>query len=132
MELVSNSKYIRISPKKLKAVASAILGLTPTVAIDRLRLSGGKKGKLLITSIKTAAANATHNFKLNSANLRISRIEIGKGPFFKRWQPVSRGMAHQIKKRTSHIKVILQEIQPDKKLTDKKEEPVKKEVSAKG
>ena len=56
-------------------------------------------------------SNATNNLKLNSKDLRIKTIEILKGPFYKRWQPVSRGMAHQIKKRTTHIKVILEEKQ---------------------
>ena len=48
------------------------------------------------------------NLKFDEAKLRIKTIETGKGPSFKRWNPVSRGMAHSIKKRTSHIKVVLE------------------------
>ena len=121
MEVITYTKYIRISPKKLKALSLLVRGLSPAVALDRLSLTGGKKAKLLISSIKSAAADAKNNFKLDTKNLRIAKVEIGKGPFFKRWQPVSRGMAHQIKKRTSHLKVVLQEIPTIKSLPVKKE-----------
>jgi len=110
MEITSNSKYLRISNKKLQGVAQAVKGLAPQQAIDRLLLAPNKGGDLLASVIKTALSNATNNLKLEASTLRISRVELGKGPVFKRFQPVSRGMAHQIKKRTSHIKVVLTEV----------------------
>lgn len=116
MEAVSYIKHLRLSPKKLKTIAHEVVGLPPNEAMSRLFFLGRKSGKLLAGAIKSAMANATNNLKLEKETLRIKAIEVLKGPFFKRWQAVSRGMAHQIKKRTTHVKVTLEEVKPPKKL----------------
>lgn len=121
MKTVTNIKYLRVSPKKIRELGSSIIGLNPQEAIDRLLLRGDKRARLMAQAVKSAKSNAVNNLKQNISYLRIKKVEVMKGPFFKRWQPVSRGMAHQIKKRTSHIKIELEEImkvQPKKK--DKK------------
>lgn len=107
MNITAEIKYLHISPKKIKALGHVLVGLAPVDAINRLTLQRGKREKLLLSAIKSAAANAQNNFKLDPRALKIKTIEILKGPFMKRWQPVSRGIAHQIKKRMSHIKVTL-------------------------
>lgn len=117
MEIIAQIKYLRTSPKKLKALGNIVVGLKPTDAIDRLLLVSGKGAKLLLSAIKSAQANAKNNLKLDESLLTIKTVEVGKGPIMKRWQPVSRGMAHQIKKRMTHLKVVL---------TQKSDEPVKK------
>lgn len=111
METVAYIKYLRISPKKIKRLAEVVVGLTPQEAMDRLFVTGTKGAKLLFEAIKSALTNAKNNLKLDSPALRIKTIEILKGPFLKRWQPVARGVAHQIKKRRTHIKVVLEEAQ---------------------
>lgn len=118
MNITAEIKYLRISPKKLKALSKVVIGLSPQNAIDRLLLVSDKAGKLMLSVIKSAQANAQNNLKLNAATLKIKTVEILKGPTMKRWQPVSKGMAHQIKKRMSHIKVVLisEEKEPVKKL----------------
>jgi large subunit ribosomal protein L22 len=109
MEVVSYIKYLRISPKKIRELGNIVVGLNPAAAIESLRYSGNKGGKLLADALSSANSNAVNNHKLDSSNLKIKSVEILKGPFFKRWQPVSRGMAHQIKKRTAHIRVVITE-----------------------
>lgn len=109
MEAVAYIKYLRMSPKKIKGLGETVVGLDPSEAIERLLIAGNKGGRILARVVKSALANATNNLKLDASSLRIKSVEILKGPFFKRWQPVSRGMAHQIKKRTAHIKVVLEE-----------------------
>src|SRR4030042_4120248 len=106
MEVSSTARFIHISPKKLKEFARLCVVLSPNQAVDRLSFTPNKGAKMLLSVIKSAISNAKNNAKLDSSKLRIKAIETNKGPFFKRYQPVSRGMAHQIKKRTSHIKVI--------------------------
>lgn len=101
---------MRISPKKVKGIAKEVVGISPRQVIDSLILSGDKAGRMLAKVVKSALFNAKNNAKLNELQLKIKTVEVLPGPFFKRWQPVSRGMAHQIKKRTAHIKVILEEI----------------------
>jgi large subunit ribosomal protein L22 len=115
MEAIAIIKYIRVSPKKMREIAHRVVGLTPQQALDRLQFTGVKSAKVLSHAIESALGNATKNHKLNLQNLKIKTVEIGKGPHLKRWQPVSRGMAHQIKKRTAHIKVVLTEVGPKTK-----------------
>lgn len=107
MDIKAEIKYLRISPKKIKALAKKLVGLTPREAIDRLSLLGTKGAGLLVKSIESAKANAINNLKLGENTLRIKTIMILKGPFLKRWQPVSKGIAHQIKKRMAHLRVVL-------------------------
>ena len=114
MEITASSKYVRISPKKIRELAAALVGLAPKKALDKISLLPTKGARLLTKTVKSAIANAANNLKLDSTSLKIKAIQIGKGPFFKRYQPVSRGMAQQIKKRTSHIKVVLEEIKTTK------------------
>ncbi len=102
-------KYLRISSKKMKGLAKIVVGMPPKVALDRLSVVSGKAGRMMSLVVKSALANATNNMKLNAVDLRIKRIEVLDGPAFKRWQPVSRGMAHQIKKRTTHLRIELEE-----------------------
>ena len=112
----------------LKSLAAKLRGMPVKNAINRLQLVEIKAAKQLSLCIESALANAQKNKKLDSAILRIKSIEIQKGPFFKRWQPVSRGMAHQIQKRTTHIKVALTEM-INKKALVKKELNKEKSVS---
>lgn len=95
----------------MRGLAKIVVGMPPKVALDRLSVVSGKAGRMMSLVVKSAMANATNNMKLNAADLRIKRIEVLEGPAFKRWQPVSRGMAHQIKKRTTHLRIELEEKQ---------------------
>lgn len=96
-------------------MAGAIVGLSPQIALDKLNFVSNKSAKMLIEAIQNAKANAKNNLKLDESKLKIKKIEVGKGPFFKRWQPVSRGMAHQIKKRTTHVRIFLEEVIKEEK-----------------
>lgn len=109
MNIIAEIKYLHISPKKIKALGKIVVGLSPTDAIDRLLLVSGKGARLLMQVIKSAQASAKNNFKLDENLLKIKTVVVLKGPAMKRWQPVSKGMAHSIKKRMSHIKVILED-----------------------
>ncbi len=105
--VITQTKYAHISSKKMKAIAKLVVGLKVDNAMDKLLLFADKGAKLLYQTLKSAQADAKNNFKLDPATLKVKTVEILKGPFMKRWQPVSRGMAHSIKKRMAHIKVTL-------------------------
>lgn len=109
METKTDIRFIRLSTKKTKELAKILVGLPIEQAIDRLRITSNKAAKLLLKAIISAKANAVNNHKLSSKDLIIFRIMVNKGPIFKRWQPVARGMAHKIKKQTSHIRILLKE-----------------------
>ena len=107
MLLKTEQKYLRASPRKIKPIAEAISHLSPQEALERLKFSPKKGAKLLSKVLRQAIANAVNNKKVKEKDLKILSILVNKGPTFKRWQPVSRGRAHPILKRTCHIKVIL-------------------------
>lgn len=109
-EATSNIKYLRVSPKKLREVVNVIKGLGPTEALTQLKFLPKMAAQPLEKSLKSALANATNNLKLNPENLKIKSIEIGEGPRLKRFRAVARGAAHPYKRRTSHIKVVLEEV----------------------
>jgi len=115
MEVIAYSKYIRISPRKLRLVADAVRYLPLTEALLALENIDKKGAKPLLDTFKQAIGNAVNNFHLVSENLKIKEIQIGAGPSQKRWRAVSRGRAHKIIKRTSHIKVVLEEVEGLKK-----------------
>lgn len=108
MEIMAKSKFIRMSPLKLRLVASCLgRNLSPAQALITLS-SLNKAGALpLFKTVKQAIASATNNFALKEEDLRIKKIQVDGGPVMKRYRPVSRGMAHSILKRTSNITVVL-------------------------
>lgn len=107
MEVQAQAKYIRLSPQKVRLVARLVQGMPANAALVILGQIPKVAAKPLILVIRSALANATHNLKLQSEDLKIKKIEVGEGPSFKRWRPQARGVAHPFKKRTSHLKVIL-------------------------
>lgn len=107
-EVVAQLNSYRQSPRKVRLVASAIRGKTVKEAKAKLsfliKRASGPLNKLL----DSALANAK-NFGLKSEDLKIKSITVDGGKILYRRRPVSRGSAHPIKKRTSHIKLVLVE-----------------------
>jgi large subunit ribosomal protein L22 len=100
-------KYQRISPKKMKYIAREATGKSAEYTAERLLLMGNKAAKALSKAIFSALANMKNKGQTDISAVKIQSVSVNKGPILKRWNPVSRGMAHSIKKRTSHIKVVL-------------------------
>ena len=110
MIIKAEQKHIRISPRKVRNVVSGIKHLSPQKALIQLKFSHAKPAEVVAKVIKQALANASHNQNLNSEQLIFDQLQVNEGPTFKRWQPVSRGRAHAILKRTSHIRITLKNI----------------------
>lgn len=96
---------VRISPKKMNLVASMVRGMSVEKALETLKFTNKKAADILHKLISSAGANAEHNFKQNPENMMIEEIIVNEGMTYKRRQPISRGRAHPILKRTSHITV---------------------------
>jgi large subunit ribosomal protein L22 len=109
MEVIARSSFVRMSSEKLRPLARKINKKRAKVVLPFLsRL--GKRGEILMEVLKQGIANAKNNFGLSEDNLVIKEIQINNGPIYKRWRAVSRGQAHPIRKRTSHIKIVLEEV----------------------
>ncbi len=137
MEFKSEQKHLIISPRKVRPVVDVIKKMSPTKALESLPFIKKRGSELLLKVIKSAIANASQKGQ-DVANLVFKEIQIGEGPRLKRGQPVSRGRWHPIKKRMSHIKVILmtkrvaeakpaKSVKPEKKVSKVKTVKVVKE-----
>jgi large subunit ribosomal protein L22 len=128
MEVKASAKYIRMSPRKVRLVADVVRGLPTGKAIDQLRFINKKAALPMMKLVNSAVANATNNFELEEDNLYIKELRVDGGPTLDRWMPRARGRATPIRKRTSHISVVLSEIVESGKAEAKKqkiEAPVK-------
>ena len=106
MDIISTQKFLLASPKKIRAVVFIAKKMKPAEAILKLPFTSRRAATALIKVIKTAIANAK-NMGISETDLVFKEIQIGQGPSLKRGQPVSRGQWHPIKKRMSHIRVVL-------------------------
>jgi large subunit ribosomal protein L22 len=103
------ARYIRVSPFKARQVADLVRGKDVKEAIGILRYSNKKSGPLVTKVLKSALANAEHNYDMDSDSLYVSEIRIDEGPTLKRMKPRAYGRADVMKHRTSHITVVLRE-----------------------
>lgn len=109
MEIKSTTRYVRFSPKKGRDVAREIVGLNVSDAIDTLTYTPKKAAFHLNKTLKTAVADAENNFDLDAENLIVKEATVTAGPAFRRFKPRAKGSASAIKKRTSHITVVIEE-----------------------
>lgn len=108
MLIKAEQKFSRQTSTRLRLVAAGVKKLSPAVAIEQLRFMDLKAAETILLVMKQAVANAKNNLGLSADALTIKEIIIGEGPQYKRFQPVSRGRAHSILKRSAHIRVVLE------------------------
>ncbi|GIW61267.1 MAG: 50S ribosomal protein L22 [Patescibacteria group bacterium] len=110
MEIIAQANQVRISPRKVRLVADAVRRMSLDEALYALRSIRKRGARVLEKTILSAVANAVNNAKLERSKLKIARIEVTEGPAFKRYRASTRGRIHPYKKRSSNIKVVLQEV----------------------
>ena len=110
MEAICKVKYIRQSPYKVRFVADLVRGKNVSDAINILDSTNKKASKFLLDSINSAISNINYNDDTNfeKDELYIKKILIDGGPTIKRIRPAAMGRAVPIKKRTSHITIIIE------------------------
>ena len=101
----AHAKYLRISPRKVKIVADLIRGKSLEQATAILLTTP----KALLKLLKSAAANAENNHKMDPENLYVSEVFATPGPIIKRIMPRAQGRAYRINKRTSHVTLAVAE-----------------------
>jgi len=116
MAVIAKLNYLRIAPRKVRLVTDLIRGKRTEEAQNILNFTIKKAAAPLLKLLKSAIANAKNNFQLNESNLYISKIFVDEGPKLKRWRARARGRADEIQKKTSHVTIVLDEIE---KLTKK-------------
>ena len=109
MEVRAVSKYVRISPQKVRKVVGDIKGIPVEIGLQKLKFMPQKAANILEKVIRSAVANADQNADIDIDMLVIRNITADQGPSLKRWKARARGRGTRILKRTSHITVILAE-----------------------
>jgi large subunit ribosomal protein L22 len=108
MAVKAESKGVRMSPRKVGAVAHLVRGRTVADALVILEHTPRRAALPVIKTIKSAAANATHNHNYKAEGLRIVEITVNHGPRTKRFRPAAMGRALPYQKRSSHIRVMVE------------------------
>ncbi len=103
MDSIAKVKYVRISPRKVKIVLDLIRGKHVREAAAILNHIPKAACEILSKLLKSAVANAEHNFNMHTHDLYVSECYVNEGPTLKRAQPVSKGRSHRILKRSSHV-----------------------------
>lgn len=106
---VATLKYARISPSKVKLVLDLIRNKDIDEAYAILRYTPKAASELLFKLLKSAEANAVNNNDLDGDELYVADCYANEGPILKRIRPRARGRANRIRKRTSHITLIVKE-----------------------
>jgi len=136
MQAIAKLRYLRISPRKVRLVASLIRGLKVEKAEIQLENMAKEAKRPVLKLLQSAIANAVNNFKMNKEDLKVEAIMVDNGPILYRSMPRAQGRATPIRKRTSHITIILSgevEGKEEEKLEKqtKKVEKVEKKIKVK-
>jgi large subunit ribosomal protein L22 len=132
MEVRSTYKYARISPFKVREVTREIQGLPVSAALDVLAFTPKKAAFLINKTLKSAIANAENNANLKADGLVVKEAIVGEGPTIRRIMSRARGSASPVRKRTSHIRIVLSdEIAIETRETRKAKREQEKKAAAK-
>jgi large subunit ribosomal protein L22 len=120
MKITAHHKNARMSPRKLRLLRNALIGLPAVQAQAQLKFMSGKAAQIIGQVLNSAVANAKHNFEVSAEDLTISEVTIDGALTFKRSMPRSKGMANQIIKRNSHVTIAVDDGSKNKEAKGKK------------
>lgn len=109
MEAKAYLRNVRIAPRKVQIVLDLIRGKDAATAMAILKHTPKAACEYLEKLLKSAIANADHNFSMDVNNLYVAECFVCPGPIMKRIRPRAQGRAYHVFKRTSHITLVLKE-----------------------
>jgi large subunit ribosomal protein L22 len=109
MEAKAIARHVRISPQKARLVVDLIRGKQVEEALGALEFTPKKAARVVAKTLRSVVANAENTKNLDVDSLYVKRVEVGAGPTLKRFKPRAQGRATPIRKRTSHITIVLDE-----------------------
>jgi len=117
MEATATLRYLRITPRKVRAVADLIRGKKVDLALRQLAYVEKRSALPLAKLLRSAVANADQAAKgqLDADALFVRELQIGQGPSLKRFMPRAMGRAFKVMKKTSHISIVVSDEKPAKK-----------------
>ena len=108
-EAKATLKFARISSRKVKIVADLIRGKNVDEALAIVKFTPKASSEIIEKLLKSAIANAENNHEMKHENLYVAEIYANQGPTLKRIRPAAKGSGVRIRKRTSHITIVLKE-----------------------
>ncbi|MDR1472304.1 MAG: 50S ribosomal protein L22 [Synergistaceae bacterium] len=109
MEAKAMTWQVRVSTDKVRAVLELIRGKKAADALTILKFTPNRSARYIEKTLKSALANAEHNFGLDMDKLFVVLATADQGAYMKRFRPVSHGRAHPFRRHTSHITVAVAE-----------------------
>ena len=109
MEVKASLNYARMAPRKIRLVVDTVRGKDVNEAVRILSFLNKKAAPIIKKLLKSAIANAQQNKTVDVDNLFIKHISVDQGPTLKRYMPRAMGRASEIKKKTSHVNLVLEE-----------------------
>jgi large subunit ribosomal protein L22 len=110
MKVKAHNKFVRQSPYKVRLVLDLVRGLPVEEAEHVLRLTNRAAATPIVKTLKSAVANAEHNHALDAEDLVVAEAYADEGPTLRRFKPRARGRATRIDKRTSHITIVVSDM----------------------
>ncbi|CAG9622216.1 50S ribosomal protein L22 [Sutcliffiella rhizosphaerae] len=109
MQAKAVARTVRIAPRKARLVMDLIRGKQAGEAVAILKLTPKAASPIIEKVLKSAIANAEHNYEMDANTLVVTEAYVNEGPTLKRFRPRAMGRASQINKRTSHITIVVSE-----------------------
>jgi large subunit ribosomal protein L22 len=109
MQAKAVARTVRIAPRKARLVVDLIRGRQVGEAVAILNHTPKAASPIVEKLLKSAVANAEHNYEMDANNLVVAQVFVDEGPTMKRFRPRAQGRASAINKRTSHITIVLSE-----------------------
>ncbi|HZU55864.1 MAG TPA: 50S ribosomal protein L22 [Actinocrinis sp.] len=110
-QALAQARHVPMTPMKVRRVVNEVRGLPVDKALDYLKFAPWAAAGPVAKCVASAAANARHNKNL-FGDLYIAAAYVDEGPTLKRFQPRAQGRAYRIRKRSSHITVVVEEFVP--------------------
>jgi large subunit ribosomal protein L22 len=107
----STARYVRVTPQKARRIVDLIRGLPAAEAQTILRFAPQAASEPVGKVLDSAIANAEHNHDLDRDTLVVTEAYVDEGPTMKRFRPRAQGRAYRIRKRTSHITVVVSPVE---------------------
>jgi len=129
-KVTAKLRFLKMTPRKVRLVADLVRGKQVEDIRPALKVLNKRAAKPVLKLIESAVANAKHNFSLKEEGLKLETITVDDGPTAKRWMPRAMGRATTIRKRSSHVKIVLSG-EVDEKVKKALEAKAKKEEGVK-
>ena len=111
----AQARFVRVTPQKARRVIDLVRGMNAQEAMTLLRFAPQAASEPIGKVVSSAIANATNNYNLDARTLVITQAFVDEGPTMKRFRPRAQGRASQILKRTSHITIVVESVDSQKK-----------------